>query len=205
MWIPWIDPNYKSQQLLLLGESCYDWTEKDGTRYRPEPDHPIRIVKDSRKSPRGHSATMIKLTRALCNCGEPTPEQASAAWDKVAFTNYVPVSVGDGASIRPDRSAWKQGKQEWETLLNEISPRLVIVLGLTLWNRMPKTQVVVSERVQGYRLKSGDISLCHAVHHPSFGPSWTEYAALFANILKNDLPPTQHLCRQPPLGAAPAW
>jgi hypothetical protein len=181
MWTPWIGSKYEQQKLLLLGESHYDWVDEEtGILQRPEPDAPCMVVGESRVAPLKGAPTMIKLTRALCNGESPSPEQAAEAWDGVAFTNYIPVSVGLGPRPRPSPVAWRQAAEQWHRILERLKPRVVIVLGLTMWNNMPETQVIESDLVQGYSLENGDTAMCYAINHPARGPSWTEYAAFIS-------------------------
>jgi hypothetical protein len=182
MWQPWIGPAYRESKLLILGESCYDWVDDGETNY-PQPDHPSLVVNEAQVAPGEGSLTMRKLTRALANCQTPTPAQASQAWNRVAYTNYIPVSVGFGADKRPTQSMWAQAEAEWPTLLETLKPNVVIVLGLKMWSRMPTTHSVVSETIQAYRLENGDLATCHATNHPSRGPAWAHYAAFIAQAL----------------------
>ncbi len=134
------------------------------------------IVGELKAAPQNGAKTMRKLTRALAHCGTPTPERASAGWDRVAFTNYIPVSVGDGAKMPKTQAMWQQAEAELPAILNRLSPAVVVVLGLTMWNRMPATQSFVSDLVQGYRLASGETAMCYAHPHPAYGPGWEYYA-----------------------------
>lgn len=176
MWLPWQGTNYAARRLLLLGESCYSWRENE-TLVHPQPDHPIMLAEWAMAEPNDSIGFLRKLTRALCGVERPSVEQAQVAWQSVAFTNYVPVAVGEGHAANPDRNAWRQAAEEWPDVLNLLHPRVVIVLGKEMWNRMPETQVVLGDLVQGYSFKSGQTAMCHVIAHPSRGPSWTEYAA----------------------------
>jgi len=178
MWEPWIGPGYKGGRVLLLGESCYDWLDEAGIMQYPQADHPSIIVGKAKAAPLLGAATMIKLTRALAHCKTPTQEEASIGWDRIAFTNYIPVSVGHGARIRKTQAMWRQGEAELPAVLNALSPSVVVVLGCDMWSRMPATQVVVSDKVQGYPLLNGDVAMCHAHPHPSMGRPWDYYAAV---------------------------
>ena len=184
MWEPWVGAGYEDRRVLLLGESCCDWRDRSGVMQYPQVDHPSMIVYEARDMPFEGAATIRKLTRALSHCETPTPAQASAGWDRVAFTNYIPVSVGHGARIPKARAMWLQGEAELPAVLNMLNPQVVIVLGLSMWNRMPATQVVVSDKVQGYRLSNGRIAMCHAEPHPSMGSSWKHYAAVIDRAFK---------------------
>lgn len=176
MWMPWQGQGYAARKLLLLGESCYSWRE-NGELIHPQPDHPVMLAEWAMAEPNTTIGFLRKLTRALCGVETPTVEQAQAVWQSVAFTNYVPVAVGEGHAANPDRAAWAQAANELPDLLNMLSPRVVIVLGKDMWSRMPETQVIHGDLVQGYTLENGETAMCHVIAHPSRGPSWTEYAS----------------------------
>ncbi|MCJ2111923.1 hypothetical protein MKK64_12025 [Methylobacterium sp. E-025] len=180
MWQPWRGRNYNNR-LLLLGESCYAW-HNEGQLIHPEPNHPVNIVEAAIEEPPGYGRFMRCLTRSLCGVEHPTEAQAQEAWDTVAFTNYVPLSVGVGPSMRPSAAAWTQAYNEWDDLINIIQPKKVIVLGLTMWSKMPDTQIQIEDSIQGYNLNNGDVSMCYAIRHPSYGPGWREYANFITHV-----------------------
>jgi hypothetical protein len=187
MWKPWIGNSYLARRTLILGESCYDW-DSLGVTYQPQPNHPCVVVRHAIENLRDASTTMRKLTRAICGASNPEPNQAAEAWNRFAFTNYIPVSVGYGAMNRPSAEAWGAAAKEWPALLKELRPRTVIVLGKEMWRRMPETQTQISGDVQGYALTDGTIAMCFAIPHPSRGPTWNKYSFLIAQA-ENDLDP----------------
>ena len=184
MWQAWQGNRYRERRIMLLGESCYDWRE-DGTLVRPLPNHPINIVRDAIEGPPGSSRFMTCLTRAVCGVEWPTTAQSSAAWHSVAFTNYVPVSVGEGAGVRPTPAAWQQAKDEWFQLLHSLRPKSVIVFGIDMWSKMPRTQHYTTDRIQGYDLADGSIATCYALVHPSSprgSLGWRRYADFIREV-----------------------
>lgn len=184
MWRPWLGNRFDERKILLLGESCYDWREGEKL-LRPSPEHPIDIVDDAIDNPPGSGRFMTCLTRALCGVEWPTSEHALDAWNSVAFTNYVPISVGEGARVRPSRAAWQQALEEWPSLLNLISPKVIIIFGSDMWSKMAKTQHYTSDRIQGYDLANGSIATCFATIHPSSprgSLGWRGYAQLIREV-----------------------
>lgn len=182
MWNPWMgsDSRYEERRLLIVGESCYDYWEGDEL-LSPAPDHPTVLVEHIKSNFRQGSNFMKKLTRALCGCESPSPEQVSDAWSSVALTNYYPITVGEGPTGLKTSEGWKQAAQEWPMILERTKPKNVIILGLGMWKDcFPIADEVRSERRHGYRLSTGDIAMCHATMHPSRGPSWSEYVKFIA-------------------------
>ena len=178
MFKPWIGPKYATTRLLLLGESAYSW-KTNGKIKHPPPEHckeQVDRVVDDFRGCCSSSGFMPKLSRALTNKREPTREELRFAWDRVAFANYVPCTVGLGPRTRPTEEMWATASKRFPELLKEVQPKRIIVLGKTMWNNMPDSHIYVSTIVQGYHMASGEISMCWALAHPSRGLSWQELA-----------------------------
>ncbi|MFT8542015.1 MULTISPECIES: hypothetical protein [Acetobacter] len=192
MWTPWVGKNYSENRILLLGESSYAYTERaDGPLEEPQPDHPIRMVEGQLEPIADDSAFMSMLTNALTNHDCDSVEKRQAGWNQVAFTNYVPVSVGTAARQRPDEHAWNLAKSEWPALLEKLSPRHVIVLGLTCWDNIPKGKAIPDNTYTGpdrnpsieeFTLGNGQPVLCWCHWHPAAGASWKSIHNLILHI-----------------------
>ena len=180
MWEPWIGSEYSRRKLLLLGESCYDWRGEAGELIHPQPDHPKMLARWAMDDPPTNQRFMAKVTRAICRAPWPTVEQAQKAWQSVAFTNYIPISVGEGSGGRKLDAAWEQARTEWPDLLNLLRPRVVIVLGWALRAHMPLADKTVDENTQAYILADGKSATCWATKHPRSGPPWEWYASFIA-------------------------
>lgn len=180
MWEPWIGSNYDATRLLLLGESAYSW-KQDGEEVDPSSRHSILTVEEA-ISDFPTTPFAIMLTRAVTGKANPNHEEREAGWARVAFTNYVPGTVGSGARVRPSPALWAQAKAEFPGLLRQLRPRNVIVLGKTMWAMMPDTQVWLTDDVQGYLLDGRAIAFCWAVPHPSAGLS-CEWLTSLVNYL----------------------
>ena len=187
-WIPHVGRNFEKTQLLLLGESAYSWEDppKSGNYRVPELRHPQDMVKYvTCNFPKDRFITC--LTRGITGEESPEKEKMINAWDRVAFTNYVPGSVGKGPRSRPSREQWEAAQGQWKELLNKIRPRRVIVVGKTAWGEMPETQLGFCEDVQGYSLDDESKVICWAVDHPRHGLRWRRLAAIIQFSLWNEL------------------
>lgn len=176
MWDPWKGRDYEVARLLLLGESAYSWMQ-DGKEVHPTPWHSILTVEEA-VTDFPTTPFAIMLTRGVTGKANPTRQDREAGWARVAFTNYVPGTVGGAARIRPSLELWAQAKAEFPDLLRKLRPKNVIVLGKTMWEMMPDTQLWLTADVQGYSLDDDSMALCWAVPHPSAGLSWEWLAAL---------------------------
>jgi hypothetical protein len=175
----------KHRQLLLLGESAYSWLQ-DGEVAQPSPRHAIESVEETIANfPTSRFMTM--LTRALAGAEWPTKRQIKTAWSRAAFANYIEGTVGLGPRQRPTTEMWESAKLAFPSLLNDLSPKHVIVLGKIMWGLMPDTDVWLTDDVQGYRLDNGTFAVCWAVDHPSAGLSWDRLSRLIAFALTRKL------------------
>ncbi len=174
---PWVGAEYWKTGLLLLGESVY-LLEKDGVLVDRGPRHAIHLVEDCFDNPHLFRGFIATVSRGICGVPDPSPTHLREAWSRVAFTNYVATPVGIGASTRPSEPQWAAAKAEFPALLERLKPRRIIVLGKTMWSRMPGVDLMYTDDVQGYRLSDGSMAVCWALHHPSRGLSWRTLAAV---------------------------
>jgi hypothetical protein len=180
MFKPWKGCRYDDTRLLLLGESAYSWKEHGGLKHPPI-DHCCKLVQwvvDDFRGCASNGRFMATLSRALTNEVSPPRKTLRFVWNRVAFTNYVPGTVGCGPRIRPNNDAWKKAADALPKLLDQLQPRCVIVLGKGMWDRMPETHIWFTNEVQGYRLSTGNVAMCWAVKHPAAGLKWQELSAL---------------------------
>lgn len=61
----------------------------------------------------------------------------SAFWNDVAFYNYVQVSVGDSARVRPTAEMFGAAERPFWRTLRELKPTHMLVLGAELWESLP--------------------------------------------------------------------
>jgi hypothetical protein len=177
MFEPWIGGEYQTTRLLLLGESCYAWQDNDGVTQSPSPRHSIEIVQWAIEDFEHTRGFMKTLCRAITNAFSPSVDRLAYCWDRVAFTNYVPMSL-DGPRQPVSSELWNSATKEFRDILERTKPKRIIVLGKQMWGHMPVTPIVFNDDVQAYQLSSGDTCYCWAVSHPSHGLSWQTLAGL---------------------------
>jgi len=185
MFHPWIGSKYDATRLLILGESAYSWWEHDEERH-PSPQHSTRMVKWTVDTFPNCGRFFTMLTRALANEQNPTQDRARSVWDRIAFTNYVSGTVGEGSRVRPTAEMWAAAKQDFLPQVSKLNPRRIIILGTTMWGKMPDANIYITDEVQGYR--NGDnIMMCCAVSHPAGGLSWRKLASVIQFTYEREL------------------
>lgn len=181
----WVGDEYQATRLLLLGESQYSWLE-NGEVVHPSLDHATEMVEDVLRRFPTYSF-MTKLSMALACEERPSLERLKQVWNRVAFVNYVPGTVGVGARVRPTPEMWAAAKNSFPDILKRLRPRRIVVLGITMWSMMPDSDLHITDNVQAYRLPDGSLSICWALNHPSRGLSWRELAGVIYFGSANEL------------------
>lgn len=187
---PWIGQHYDATRLLLLGESAYSWAE-DGETKHPSDRHSCDLVEwaiaDFEGCRSGGLGFIVTLSRALAGEESPSRERLRYVWDRVAFTNYVTQPVGLGSRVRPSAESWEEARNAFPRTVEQLKPSRIIVLGLTMWGRMPSTQLYFTDYMQAYRRSDGVLSFGYAVNHPSAGLGWRDLAPLIHFTYGNEL------------------
>jgi hypothetical protein len=116
--------------MYLLGESHY------GKECEYNPGFTRKVIRERalRPSPgpffRNILATL--LDRA------PEPEDYPAAWDRLAFSNYVQDFL-TGPREAPKEEMWDRAGRAFPAFLRQYRPPVLLVLGQRLWNRLDKS------------------------------------------------------------------
>ena len=186
---PWKGDHYDETRLLLLGESAYSWGKRKDQR--PTLNLPTIMVKEVLDDfgNADDMRFMKMLSRGLAGEKEPSKERLCHVWNRVALTNYVGGTVGEAPRERPTSAMWKVAKDAFRPdILNKLRPRGIIVIGKTMWDQMPHTDVYMTEDVQGYLLEDGSVVVCWALPHTAAGLSWTRLADTIHFALGRELP-----------------
>jgi hypothetical protein len=151
---PWEGPFYSKGlngvKLLVVGEALYsgDKRFKDASRPQPgEADWTEKFVRDlAIKGPGQHRPFWTKVTKLLLNrCkGEPiSTADRTELWNRIAFYNYIQWWMPSGRT-KPTQGMWEEAREPFLSVLKKLSPRLVLVLGLRLYENLPpvSTQLV---------------------------------------------------------------
>lgn len=180
MFETWIGENYRETRLLFLGESAYAWKTENGKIHIPKEDHSISVAKNA-ISDRYKAQPFVKaLNRALCGKKDPTKDELSIAWNRIAFTNYIQTPVEPFPRKRPTGKQWKAAPADFLRLLEtwpsrEPLPTRIVVIGMKSWKNMPDTPIRISDTVEGYLIR-GSVVMCLAFKHTRAGLSWKDLA-----------------------------
>ena len=157
---PWIGNYYDCSEtrLLLLADQL--------------PALPTILVKKGLNDFRGANKDMKRLSQGLAGEKEPAKKRLHHVWHRVAFTYYVGETKSDFCS----------------NILNKLRPRRIIVIGKEMWSEMPKTDVYMTDDVQGYFLEDGSVAVCWALDLEDAAWSWTRLADTIHFALGRELP-----------------
>lgn len=135
---PWVGHDYSSadnifggRKILIVGESHYDSPENVGSC---SPDYTNIVVGNYVSDKKRHSF-FTNLSTLLTGVGPEASRLATRlTWENFAFYNYVPVFVASSARSFESKAFWDLGQEAYEDVLRTLSPDLIIVLGLRLWD-----------------------------------------------------------------------
>jgi hypothetical protein len=145
---PWIGPRYQAEglsgvKLLILGESQYSGDADLNEPRRPLPseaDETKRNVEDlAINGPVQHRPFWTKVTKLLLNHanGEPISKvERAEVWNRVAFYNYLQWCMPAGRT-KPTSVMWDEAREPFVSVVSELSPNLILVLGLRMQRHIP--------------------------------------------------------------------
>lgn len=184
------DPRLEGVRLLVLGESHYEERQAGIVSGSPElPDFTRWVVQTWGISPTRRQVFFANLHAVLT--GEPWSLNAdhSKVWRHVFYYNYIQSLVVGGARNAPTSAQFEASADAFRTVLDEIRPEAILVMGQRLWNGMTPEDGWVQDapatlgRVCLYRLSHGDTAFAMPINHPSsfgFSPSrWHERVLTF--------------------------
>lgn len=115
---------------MVLGESHYEWLEEQTLAA----DWTQQSIENDITGKKHRFRT--RVAAVFLGHSPSSPEERGAFWHSVAFTNYIPVSVGKGAKTRPDEKMWAAAIPRFAALITEHAPDFLLVLGHELWRRV---------------------------------------------------------------------
>ncbi len=135
---PWVGSRYTSEgiggrRLLILGESHYGGSDCEYAAFTSEVIRDMALQKN-------RLAFFSRVLRLVTGGRGPLSDaERSDFWERVAFYNYVQSSPGDGPRCRPSAEMWIAAAEPLLSTLLELSPDVMLVLGLELANNLPRS------------------------------------------------------------------
>lgn len=139
MQYPWVGKHYSSKgnffdgkKILIVGESHYGENPDNFGKSLPEITR--EFVADHLAWETGKRIPFFTRLVALLTgtWGSQDTKLADEIWHHLAFYNYVPVIAAVGPRMF-DWSLWEKGEPEFNTVLEDLKPDAIIVLGYRLW------------------------------------------------------------------------
>lgn len=175
-FLPWIGSNYSGGfngvRTLVLGESHYQWDSVgDINAWSSITPELVQEQIDGSYT----KAFWTKIAITFLN-HRPSREEKEVFWNSVAFYNYVQESAGDGPRQAPSESSWDLSVSAFETVIKDLSPNFMLVLGDRLMNRLPSlgrvpgTPISDAPRTTTWIYTLGNMpTFAYGIKHPSTG------------------------------------
>lgn len=170
-YLPWIGSRFGSGGLLecsalVLGEAHY--TDEGNTN----PDLTRNVVERLALNP--GKAFFTKTMRIVLGRKERSTDERRAFWDAVGFYNYVQSPVGTNArEAIPTSEQWQSSKAPFFTVVNQLEPDAIVVLGKRLWRHLPEPRETSLLDADGQQVEArtygSNQALAASVTHPSSG------------------------------------
>jgi hypothetical protein len=145
---PWVGNLFgiQSPKILILGESHY----LDVGHFHP--DVTINVVRNFGLREKGKLRFFTTIAKILS--GQPyewlSDEKSSEFWHKVAFYNFILSSVGISARIRLTEEMWQKSEAPFYTVINNLQPDIIVILGKELGSRIKHLEPSFSNNIFCY-------------------------------------------------------
>lgn len=191
-FLPWRGQFYEDgyrdgKRLLILGESHYIADPADIT-----PAFTQNVVAEFLAS-NGHPYRRDlfgRLHRMLTGTEDPTEAAARQAWARVAYANYIPVSVGTSARARKAAAHWSLATDVFPALLDELQPDRILVFGKATWNHINHGEWIDRTWTAGGKVRGlwridtkSRPALATWISHPSWIGNVSEMTAVLISLL----------------------
>ena len=185
---PWVGDNYwrgfeGGPRLLILGESHYD---DDG----PDKSLTQQLTREYAEGKWRHR--FWTMTMQVVTGRDKSEIDRMRFWQSVAFYNFIQEFVGSRPRTRPSAEAWLSASHPFEAVLEALRPQALLVLGVALWDNLPKygregPMLRVGELWREswlYPLPESSEVLATSINHPSSGIRWETWHPFVAALLE---------------------
>jgi hypothetical protein len=164
---PWVGSLYRNEgiggkRLLILGESHYGGPACDYPTFTTEIIEEMALQK-------GRLPFFARIQRLVVGGrGVFSDEERNDFWQRVAFYNYIQTAL-EVLGDRPTGEMWQSAQSAFIETLNELSPDIVLVLGIELRRNMPAI--------------SNGITYCEIQHPSAIGFSYDRWQPIVRKAL----------------------
>ena len=169
-FLPWEGLHYSKGfngvRTLVLGESHYQWNRgRDIKEWREVTRTLVQEQLDG-----GYTkAFWTNIAFTFLNRA-PSLDDKRAFWSSVAFYNYVQESAGGAARLAPKDESWQASEGAFSTVLHQLKPEFILVLGYRLWKRLPPMNRTEAADGYGWAYRyDGGSAVVYGIRHPSSG------------------------------------
>ena len=165
---PWVGDDYSDKgfggvRILALGESHYltdGYTLKQKDKATSTQEDITRVIKGELTGL--FFNRVVALVRHAANQKDMSDAEI---WHSIAFYNYVQDFMDDSRT-RPNKDQWKSAEKPFLAVVDRLQPDMVLVLGATMWHKMP----------------NGDGKVCAMRKHPRH-PKSSSAIYLYGNAI----------------------
>lgn len=184
---PWAGSRYRSEsrRLLLLGKAHYHVDPNEDSS-----ELTTDVIKRERDGIT-HERFFIMAAELVGPLLQPPASARADFWERVAFANYSPQTVGQHMRDEPTSEMWQRGQVRFIEMLESLAPTHVLSLGKEQWNAIAFPAGWTSTLIT--RTDAGEIrrwqSPAHSIvatpiNHPTgsqgFSPGhWIEHVRVF--------------------------
>ncbi|BEG46689.1 hypothetical protein KXR38_005439 [Escherichia coli] len=138
-FIPFVGSKYENSiyglKLLVLGLSHYGDADDN------YPDFTKDVIAENAYTTGNRFFTI--LTNVLRLSRESiTDDQRKITWENIAFYNYIQQIVGEKGRISPTKEMWDSAREPFLSVIKQLQPNVILVLGTELWDHLPEVDGV---------------------------------------------------------------
>ena len=207
IFIPWIGKNYFNggifgKRIFALGDSHYcknndcqtcgvlgSYPEEMGD-CRKLTCNTVESYLDEKTEFEGWKNTFKRFSGVMAGGHKTTNEEDIGIWNSISFYNFVQTAIQLGPRSPYSEEAYKKSLSMFWTVLDNLSPDLVIVWGEKAWNKLPQdgwewVNIETEEDVAAGKYNDGKSNaLFLLIRHPSAGLGYDKWPEIVRKAIE---------------------